>query len=104
MGVEARLLPHQIGAGQRQSSGFSEQHRQGALVPSHALQIQRLTNSPLSLLGTQTLHEGRPEVVNRIERGEIQLRISHQDGNNARASLIICGVTAMRSSGSALSR
>ena len=73
-------------------------------MPPHALQIQRLADSPLGFVRAQTFHEGRPEVVDRIERGEIQLRISHQDGNNARASLIICGVTAMRSSGSALSR
>ena len=73
-------------------------------MPPHALQIQRLPHSPLCFLRAKSLHDGRPEVVDRLERGEIMLRISHQDGNNARASLIICGVTAMRSCGSEVSR
>ena len=73
-------------------------------MPAHALQIQRLTNSPLGFIRAKTLYEGWPKVVDRVERDEIKLRIRHQDGNNARASLIICGVTTMRSSGSALSR
>ena len=104
MGIQPRLLPHQIGAGQGQATGFGEQHRQGRPRPPHRLQIQRLPHSTLGTVGSEPLDKGRPEVIHRRQRREIQRGISHQEGSNATASAIICAVTAIDSSGSALSR
>ena len=73
-------------------------------MAAHALQIQSLTNRPLSPIGAEPLHQGRPEVVDGLQGRKIQMSIRHQDGSRAIASMIICGVTAILSSGSALSR
>ena len=104
MGIESRLLPHQIGTRQCKTSGFDEQHRQRAVMATHALKIKGLPHGSLGLVGAKTLDEGGPEMVHGREGREIELSVRHQTGNSAIASAIICGDTAMVSSGSALSR
>jgi len=104
MGIQTDLLTDEIRAGQSQSAGLDEQNRQGAVVAAHPLKIQSLANRPLRPIGAESLHQGGPEVVHGLQGRKIQLSIRHQDGSRAIASMIICGVTAILSSGSALSR
>jgi hypothetical protein len=102
--TESSLFPHQIGAGQCQTAGLNEEHRQGTVMATHALKIKGLPHGPLGLVGAKTLDEGRPEMVDGRQGRKIKLSVGHQTGNSAIASAIICGDTAMVSRGSALSR
>ena len=104
MGIQTDLLTDENRAGQCQSAGLDKQNRQGAVVAAHALKIQSLANRSLRPIGAESLHQGGPEVVDGLKGRKIQMSIMHQDGSRAIASMIICGVTVILSSGSALSR
>ena len=63
MGIESRLLAHESGARQGQTAGFDEQHRQGAVMATHALEIKGLPHRSLSFVGAKTLDKSGPEVI-----------------------------------------